>query len=217
MKISDHTLSQKAIVIKPILFSDAMVRAILDDQKTQTRRALKPQPVPFMVGPKNAQTECEVALEFMDGEAHPRVRLGRVITEQKVRWAPGDHLWVREAWSPEHKWSDTKPREIPNGDDIWYWADGNPPDGDWTKPKPSIFMPRWASRITLEVTAVRVERLQSITETDATAEGILATEFWRDNHPPSICYSVLWNAINGAGSWDTNPWVVVIEFRRVTP
>ena len=137
---------------RPILFSGPMVRAILAGAKTQTRRILKPQP--HLLGGYDGGG-CWI------GKGH------------HLRWAVGDRLWVRETWSPEHKWASTKPSEIPNGDDIWYWADGNPEDGDWAKPKPSIYMPRWASRITLDVTGVRVERLQDISEADAIAEGIV--------------------------------------------
>lgn len=111
---------------------------------------------------------------------------------------------------PPSKWGDCSR--------IWYWADGNPTEGDWTRPRPSIHMPRWASRILLEITAVRVERLQDISEADCAKEGA----------PFSYCgfapedapdwrgwYRELWESINGAGSWTQNPWVWVVEFRRV--
>lgn len=203
------TRPQSAAIVAremPILFGAPMIRAIQVGTKTQTRRILKPQP-----------GDLDAVFMMDDGTWHVTGSDGSHMSALGIRWRVGDRLWVREAWSPEHKWTSTKPRDIPNGDDIWYWADGNPPDGDWTKPKPSIHMPRWASRITLEVVAVRVERLQAISEVDALAEGIEGTEFWRDQHPPSICYSVLWNHINGATSWDANPWVSVTEFQRVTP
>lgn len=195
---------------KPILFSAPMVRALLADRKTQTRRALKPQPHLISDG-------CSYSLGE-DSNGH------------SLRWSIGDRLWVREAWSPEHKWTGTKPRDIPNGDDIWYWADGNPDAGDWTEPKLSIHMPRWASRITLEVTAVRVQRLQDISAADARSEGIVVLPMqdpedpsaWWESEPgkhqgrtPQQSYRKLWNDINGAGAWAANPWVVAVTFRRI--
>jgi hypothetical protein len=132
---------------------------------------------------------------------------------------PGDRLWVREAWS----------RDEEDGA-LFYRADvgtGNEAD-DWQRNiyegasgyrwKPSIFMPRWASRILLEVTAVRVERLQDISEADAIAEGAP----WAACGAPQegshkAGFAQLWESINGPNSWDANPWVWVIEFKRVTP
>jgi hypothetical protein len=187
---------------KPILFSAPMVRAILSGTKTMTRRALKPQPT--LVSDNNLHWIGE------DGKCH------------EVRWTKGDRLWVREAFSYDrnsiirigdhHGYLEESP--------IWYWADGNPEDGDWTKPKPSIHMPRWASRITLSVTDVLVERLQDITEADAIAEGV----GWHDTGSsgdndltvgdPIPAYSRLWDHINGPGAWEANPWVAAISFRR---
>ena len=109
---------------------------------------------------------------------------------------------------PPSKWGDCSR--------IWYWADGNPTEGDWTRPRPSIHMPRWASRILLEITAVRVERLQDISETDAEAEGIQEIVDAGVDHDgtPRDAYRALWEQINGAGSWSANPWVWVVEFKR---
>ena len=231
--MSDHSARAPE---KPILFSSAMIRAILSGSKTQTRRILKetvPQP-PAMdaIHPAHKAIHPAPYLDSYCGdrktEANPRGMSNRWCWWTRddrqrlptfgVKYVPGDHLWVREAWSPEHKWNGTKPSEIPNGDDIWYWADGNPDYGDWTKPKPSIHMPRWVSRITLEVTAVRVERLQDITEADAEAEGwpgcVVGETPLRDAYPIGW-YANLWNDINGAGSWDANPFVVAVTFRRI--
>ena len=109
----------------------------------------------------------------------------------------------------------------------WYWADGNPTHGDWSKPKPSIHMPRWASRITLKVTGVKIERLRDIGEEDAKAEGIRETlgGWWSavENYPPLAANSpigafyCLWTSINGAASWEANPWVAAISFERIKP
>lgn len=131
---------------------------------------------------------------------------------------------------PPSKWGDCSR--------IWYWADGNPTEGDWTRPRPSIHMPRWASRITLEVTGVRVERLQDISRDDAISEGVdphrcptqqteasmraqlVAHRIGMAAHYVAEIdyiggFRWLWESINGAGSWDANPWVWVIEFRKV--
>lgn len=122
---------------------------------------------------------------------------------------PGDRLWVREAWRPVHGgYSDLGAR---------YRADF---ERDQTVWRPSIHMPRWASRITLEVTGVRVERLQDISEADAQAEGSFE---WaaeqdtpvRDLDEARLVYLQLWQSINGPASWDADPWVWVVEFRRL--
>lgn len=119
---------------------------------------------------------------------------------------PGDRLWVRETWAP-----------VPSGpcrpdNPVMYAATVEKPH-IWTW-KPSIHMPRWASRITLEVTGVRVERLQDISNADCWAEGMCD-----DNNPEQKLnrrwFSELWESINGPGSWEQNPWVWVVEFRRV--
>jgi hypothetical protein len=115
------------------------------------------------------------------------------------------------------------PGQWPKESSIWYWADGNPDYGDWTRPRPSIHMPRWASRITLEIVSVRVERLQDISEADCYAEGIESTEFCEEAErlqpatgalPGRYAYRALWESINGPDSWDANPWVWVVEFKR---
>ena len=126
----------------------------------------------------------------------------------------GDRLWIREAWRAPREFDAVAPRDIPPGTDVWYEAQDNVPfhPSDFGKLRPSIHMPRSLSRITLEVTGVRVERLQDISEADAIAEG---TPFpfggWVGG------YQKLWESINGPGSWDLNPWVWVVEFKRVTP
>jgi hypothetical protein len=127
----------------------------------------------------------------------------------------GDRLWVRETFSYEE-----------NGPRIWYWADGNIAAFNCERPrpiKPSIHMPRWASRITLEITGVRVERLQDISYDDAIAEGCEQRTtcinpgkgVYSHVNEPQDDFSRLWKSINGAESWDANPWVWVIEFKRV--
>jgi len=176
---------------RPILFSAQMVRAILAGSKTQTRRAVKPSrkfdPDWQFTSPGIARyTACPYG-------------------------QPGDRLWVREGFSGPHYREAFPPSLWYELDEIHYWADGNPVDGDWTRPRPSIHMPRWASRILLEVVYVRVERLQDITAEDCWAEGV--------PHSPDVDpvheYMELWESINGAGSWSANPWVFVISFQRV--
>jgi len=200
---------------KPILFSGEMVRAILDGRKTQTRRVVKYN---HMLGEPAAWCGAAVggAIEPIIGEYQRFCPYG----------APGDRLWVRET----HQFVDTGTKSVafaadgkihpcsygiedmPMGinpnisiPDVW--------DGNW---RPSIFMPRWASRITLEVTAVRVERVQDISPKDALAEGdVEALTNPRHKETSIDWYHNLWDSINGAGSWASNPWVWVVEFRRI--
>jgi len=188
---------------KPILFSGPMIRAILAGRKTMTRRILKPQP----------------AMCGSVGDRHS------FLSDLRLRFAVGDLLWVREAWAQY-------PIELnPQPEDIWYKADGRSPPSAakvhrWRSP---IHMPRWASRITLRVTAVRVERLQEISEEDAQAEGIYwseESEGWtsgRNGHEfcdfhgawATFSFRKLWNSLHGPDAWDANPWVSVTSFERV--
>lgn len=211
-----------------MIFSAAMVRAILNSSKTQTRRIVKPQP-PYqpMLAKHLARRNypvwhCEQWQKFCP--------YGQ----------PGDRLWVRESgWQPSIR----SHRDLRNGADTWpayaYDADGiSEGEADdfkaWEwKRRPSIYMPRWASRITLEIVDVRVERLQDISEADVFAEGVKITVDAEQTpllrltgkFPPSgyikkhglvvAEYASLWETINGPGSWALNPWVWVIEFRSV--
>lgn len=206
---------------RPILFSAPMVRAILEGRKTQTRRVVKPQPSP----------SSDTAFVGMDGIwrfSHPTLR-GPVSHEADDVRCPygqtGDRLWVREAWSFHPDFPESTHRAI-------YRADAGV-ENDVPRWRPSIHMPRWASRILLEITAVRVERLQCISFEEAINEGVyhyaaeLATnpkvtktdiEKMIERHgsgKPQCLYAQLWESINGAGSWGTNPWVWVVEFKRV--
>jgi len=214
---------------KPILFSGEMVRAILEGRKTQTRRIVKPNP---------------------DIQGHWREWTSERM-DHWLRMSPyqiGDHLWVRETWflwdAMTDEWEgDTHDGKLPviNNDNIEFWrrrveyrADRFLDD---TKYRPSIFMPRWASRLTLEITSVGVERLQEITDTDAIAEGVIGQpgEFCagvidRQTVPlptdPALCaagewrnaaaFRCLWDKINGKRApWVINPWVWVVKFKRV--
>jgi hypothetical protein len=208
----------------PILMSAPMVRATLADMKWQTRRDCFDYAEP----PGNCFIES----------GHAVFTSGCFYEKRKLRWAPGDRLWVRETWAMASRASDFAT--------IYYRASERQSHTEfhkqipvalcgkiqtsWPKWKPAIHMPRSFSRITLEVTDVRVERLQSISREDAIAEGIYWSETfggWTsgagsdetcDFHQrlPEVSYSKLWDRINGRGSWDANPWIVVIGFRRVT-
>jgi hypothetical protein len=206
---------------RPILFSGSMVRAILAGTKTQTRRAMRDQPwkLPhFNRGALSIRVRGTVYQAFNPQFPPVRCTYGQ----------PGDRLWVREAFIHEpadYCWEASVSIPCRPAFTV-YRADheGDTRGAGW---KPSIHMPRWASRITLEVTSVRVERLQGISADDAKAEGI--SEFiggWWCEHDdaeqiagmtPQEGYRHLWERINGPGSWDANPWVWVVSFRRIEP
>jgi hypothetical protein len=212
-----------------ILFSAPMVRAILDGSKTQTRRIVKPQPA-LVLGAHWVWRDID--------SVHTPDWVPIMARDFSPYGAPGDRLWVRETWqawervSYEHDEWEPIDRERRAGATWAEWLDEHrPPDaieyratsesqGPWT---PAIHMPRWASRITLEVTGVRVERLQAITEADANAEGVrpfpldLEGDCWTDG-TYRTAYNHLWNEINGwnPNSWAANPWVWVVEFKRIT-
>lgn len=201
---------------RPILFSAPMVRAILSGAKTQTRRV-----VPTMVTGGRVEYPGK-----RDSRGYSRVNWldtaeGMATAAQECRHGkPGDRLWVRETWGALPHMLGGFQRES-----LRYRADGEYQNehGTW-RWRPSIHMPRWASRITLEITDVRVERLQDISEEDAIAEGAL--EWARDalaayaaGNPTRLSavgyFWLLWESINGPCSWDANPWVWVIEFKRL--
>lgn len=191
---------------RPILFSGEMVRAILEGRKTVTRRTIKPQP------------------EYVDsgGRIHKLKNLSA--REQEIGIAgllrdcpygkPGERLWVRETWRPckvpQH--GDSQCVEYRATD---YCKAGHLTALNRTGWKPSIHMPRWASRLTLEITEVRVERLARISESDCLAEGINLEEADRTYASAVAAFAGLWDSINGKGSFYNNPWVFVISFRKV--
>ncbi len=177
---------------RPILFSGPMVRAILEGRKTQTRRVAKTSPSSSSSTGHFVHLSHGRSIET-DERALPFCPYGQ----------PGDRLWVRETWA--------KAGEV--GDDIEYRADNPDPLG--AKWRPSIHMPRWASRITLEITGVRVERLTSISSEDARAEGIEWNEGpFRCGHTNHVsAFKSVWESINGKGSWSADPWVWVIDFK----
>jgi hypothetical protein len=222
---------------RPILFSGPMVRAILEGRKTQTRRAMRPQPTEdFRV---LAVEWYEPTVVDRHGEEQPGKEIFGVYGDEEgykcPYGAPGDRLWVREAWAQrlDRDHLDGAGLYAAGVREAWYWADGpgrccrTGCAGAAGRVRAARFMPRWASRIALDVTAIRVERLQAITLDDAKAEGVT---HYRCGHPDCIgpkgepglhagprgAYMELWEDINGKGSWDTNPWVWVIEFKRAS-
>ena len=210
-----------------IIFTAPMVRAILGGRKTQTRRVVKHE-YPLYGAPKSWPAyDCEEGFGFESEDEFVRCPYGN----------PPERLWVRENWTlldHNHKPVNTSLKglhSLPVGYDVVFQADHINPKGDGPdkmKWKPSIHMHRWASRITLEITDIRVERLQDISEDDADAEGfggdfphrVFPDIFYRDMGHLSIpeCFGILWDSINGKKpgcSWDENPWVWVIEFKRL--
>ncbi len=223
----------------PILFTGGMVRAILDGRKTQTRRIVKL--------PKDRGTWEQSLFEgsqCVDSKGRPgrdMVCISNTTTGKTIACPygqPGEYLWVRETWaigfSTDNAWHATDDRiksiAEPQRYSRRYAADGT--KGFWGKWRPSIFMPRWACRLRLELTDVRVERLQEITEADAIAEGVQplkktaphCRQFYKSyrlSGDGTFCertamdsYRTLWESINGEGSWAANPWVWVLTFRR---
>lgn len=191
-----------------MIFNGEMVRAILDGRKTQTRRPIKWKQTRFTeIGEREDGSkwpwseDAEHAFDFW----HP-CPFGSV----------GDRIWVRETWARyniDQNWHDIAYRATTPAD----W----PEEGRW---RPSIHMPRWACRITLEITDVRVERLNAISQEDAQAEGMELTG-WRPTYSdpdsggevmtPYDNFAELWLSIYGEENWLANPWVWVIEFKRV--
>ena len=183
---------------RPILFSGPMVKAILDGRKTMTRRVVK----------------GKTALEWLEPGVFSPSFVGNPENGLCPYGKPGDLLWVRETFAAPFQHLDCE-----EGKTVFYRADGaQQDDGQWS---PSIFMPRWASRITLEVAGVRVERLQEITDADALAEGVNTQgPYFVEDYEKQQSYTVaqfaaLWDSINGKTyPWDSNPWVWVIEFTK---
>ena len=225
--------------IKPILFSTEMVQAILEGRKTKTRRILKPQPdfnkawenLGFSENKFGIKTELEIPDIDVTGnflgvsspiEIDGFKATGLCIPNIPIKIHKGDILWVRETW--QTTWNENKK----SWDTIYkadggYWID----DDGIMKWKPSIYMPKKRARIFLEVTNVRVERLQDITEEDAIAEGIERVSIAPFVHRfknylcnnkfigPKESFKTLWMKINGIDSWKANPWVWVHEFKQV--
>jgi hypothetical protein len=197
---------------RPIMFSGAMVRSIIDGRKTQTRRVMRIQPTVVRHW-ANVETNG-VRWTWPNGDEATYADRPDVIASYTERdfWKhcpygqPGDRLWVRETWGKLDMGS-----ACHRADD----ESATPADGRW---RPSIHMPRWASRLTLEVTDVRVQRLREISEEDARAEGVDAPTPDMPSLTGRFRFECLWDSINGERpgcSWENNPWVWCVSFRRL--
>ena len=224
------------MITRPVLFSGAMVRALLDGSKTQTRRIVKlpvEQDDSWVGGWKIVHKRVTQALETLNRLGGRPLGTDAVICPYGQ---PGDRLWVRETFLDtqgtgiEHRDESGLRHRYAFAADCAPGSHGDQARKDYgLKWKPSIHMPRAANRILLEIVSVRVERLQGISEADCWAEGIetvdgllddlaiihLAKRMGRSFEDAAPTYAALWESINGAGSWDENPWVWVVEFERV--
>jgi hypothetical protein len=193
---------------RPILFTGAMVRAIRAGRKSQTRRLVKGTALEWL-------EDVGFTPGFVADEGNAGLHPCR----------PGDRYWVKENYRLAADHDGDRPGSVAPGSRIWYAADerADPARG---KLRPSIFLPRWGSRITLEVAALRLERLKDISEADAIAEGLIwrpALEAWCASESPNWptfrspvrSYAGLWNHINPKRGWDSNPWVWAISFEPV--
>lgn len=245
---------------RPILFSSAMVRALLNGTKTQTRRIVKPQPERYDFGYgciDDAFMPPQITNGFLAVGVTTMLTDHFAYLKHLPYGGTGDRLWVREEHFRFGHWESVTGKRTKGGRQKWaFVADSadfrfeappafrkgrhhkDPATPAWHK-RLARFMPRRLSRITLELTAVRVERLNDISESDAQAEGVeqlfvgdpsraeAATGIWRDYHhdekgqarfafpDAKASYASLWESINGAGSWSLNPYVWVLEFKRV--
>ncbi|MCM7470303.1 hypothetical protein M8R87_17120 [Enterobacter bugandensis] len=193
------------ITERGMIFNGEMVRAILDGRKTQTWRPVNPSTANL--------------LDLQEQYPHKKYNISCPFGEV------GDRIWVRETWAeagasaPDLKlYRANYPAHVPTHYENVPAAE----DVRWT---PSIHMPRWASRITLVITGVRVEQLKSISEEEARSEGVarLREGFWKHYQPGWTqhqlsargSFATLWDSIYGSGEWDRNPWVWVIEFKPI--
>lgn len=229
-----------------------MVRGLVACTKTQTRRIVKPQPVKTSGTHRGYPLPL---MDNDWAWPHPRTSSATTISNRPngpLGWEihcpygqPGDRLWVKESWRTGARLDAKSPKAIERACHdagythgaccpVRYEADGSHTTrgdrdaadfGMWGKHRVSIHMPRWASRLTLEITGVRVERLQGISEADVIAEGVTAvssggvTLFTTTGvncfQTAKDAYAALWESINGPGSWAANPWVWVVEFKLV--
>lgn len=209
---------------RPIIFSGPMVLAILDGRKTQTRRIIVPKHGGVITGPASDGGAIEA---FGGGAWHEASRM----EVRRCPHQPGDKLWVREKFriGTERIGDDEYAQLIYCADDEPIEIDGSEIDMGRLKlgkTYPSIHMPKWAARIWLEITEVRVERVQDISEEDAKAEGLIYDGAWwlGGIHPVKktpLCwpyaryaFAALWDSIHGKDAWDRNDWVFAYSFER---
>jgi hypothetical protein len=214
---------------KPIIFSAPMVRALLDARKTQTRRVLRPQPTPCGGKIPGAIFSNDFYWPISEGygvvscKPHPPEKY---LETHPIRFAPGDRLYVKEEWRTEERFDHLPPSGLPVNARIHYDADCCAPKlaGRYRHAR---FMPRWASRLTLVVTDVRVQRVQEISSNDVLAEGVdpdhralrsiprsasdkKKRDMYHDAHVSQ--FRTLWNSLHGPDAWAANPWVAAISF-----
>lgn len=242
------------MISRPILFSGTMVKALLDGRKQQTRRIVK-LPHTNPLGQWEPSTVGGGSCRFKDGMPYPeRTCLWHTRTGDSLvcpHGIVGDLLWIRENWRVSNRWDSTPPRDlsarqmtvmfaaggsVANQESGRYELDETYPETipDWAgKLRPGMFMPRWASRVTLRITDIRVERLSEISEADAISEGIEPEgDGWKSyerilegphkdtphphamvpNRSPVTSYRELWESLNGKDSWALDPWVWVVFF-----
>lgn len=234
------------MIERPILFNGPMVRALLDGSKTQTRRVAKVRnelpPAWATVASEGHSLSQDAGPRptgcfFWSEDQTPGMPL-KALRRWPILpanhpmagdwyWTPspygkiGDRLWVRETFLyvgpgsgsdlPSYREERANP-ENHKASNCWFRASQPDETLVWTQ---SIHMPRWASRITLEVTGVRVERLQDISEADAQAEGVGLSD--DQTYPYTFAFATLWDQLNGDDAWSADPWVWVVEFKRVAP
>lgn len=205
---------------RPIIFNAEMVNAILSGRKTQTRRVIQSpaksmqangmQVIEFREAGDKWYGDHVFSMRGSSGTWHDYTK------EQFLAQCPfgavGDRMWVRETWSAHSCFDDYKSNDLGPLLSLHYWADGTLKTG---KKRPSIHMPRWASRISLEITGVRVERLNDITLGDVCKELGCGLYDFQPATDGFRVWSELWNSIYGAESWQANPFVWVIEFKRM--
>lgn len=228
---------------RPILFSAPMVRALLEGRKTQTRRIITPNNLRIYTGGLDypgsfvKPDQATFAAAFNNARKFRRIEhmmswVTDPVTHQidavmsqwtgRVAYSAGDRLWVREAWRADPKYDDHSPSNSHNGSPVLplgclvtYDADLIPELG---RNRQGMQMPRWASRITLDVIDVRIERLQDISEADAIAEGCKPDDSSLNPNligPARQIFRNLWNRINGPDAWETNPWVAAYIFHVI--
>ena len=202
--------SIQSIVTRPILFSGPMVRAILNGTKTQTRRTIKLRDNQY----NNGRHEI-LEWRLQDGKWFGLYEWNTVASCRCPYGNVGDRLWVRETWSSMPEYRPIPHPEKYDNKPAWYRADNDRPMWAGDKWQPSIFMPRQYSRITLEITAVRAERLHAISEADAIKEGAQSVNAFPASMTDRGAFAKLWEKINGKDSWAANPFVWVVEFKRV--
>ncbi|EAA9058618.1 hypothetical protein HAY23_003150 [Salmonella enterica] len=209
-----------------MIFNGEMVRAIIDGRKTQTRRIMKPQPANDIARGTFPNTEAYGWVSTM------KHKFGSTTAHFCPFGQPGDRIWVRETFRVHSRATDVATLVYKSSErQSWTEQTHRVPVSVCNKPAviekwtPSIHMPRWASRILLEITDVRVERLNTISEKEARSEGVgrLREGFWKNYQPGWTQHQIsargsfvtLWKSIYGDESWYSNPWVWVIEFRRI--